>query len=92
MCLLGAVVCICAMFLNNSLPSFPVTFLSFPAHFLPQTIKDIAFHPVPLGKWGQQGLSEKLGTTSLETVYSVLSLLSAVSDLTYFVQTPHVVL
>ena len=74
MCLLGAVVCICAMFLNNSFPSFPVTFLSFPAHFLSQTIKDIAFYPVPPGKWGQQGLSEKLGTTSFEAVNSVLSL------------------
>jgi hypothetical protein len=74
MCLPEAVLCICAIFLNNSFPSFRATFLSFPARFLPQTIKDIAFSTLfPWGDGGREGSQRPLEPLPLELLYSVLS-------------------
>lgn len=62
----GNIVQLCNI-LNNSFLSFPVNFLSFSAHFLPQTISDIALLSSP-GGMGARELSSEFVATALVTV------------------------
>lgn len=86
MCSPGALLCICAIFLNNSFPSFLVTFLSFPACFLPQTIKDIAF--LLSRSPGEIGAERALGEPGSHYLWmAVHPSFSSVLCVTYIVQT-----